>query len=208
LYQRPCNDHVWPIRSQSAFPVTAYALMSHARKHSVQQNERTRRHRLITLQIHPARRRPTLPTYTLNFSQRRRHAFTDTRLRLRLPHVLFFAIHARPRIRLDLEAFHSRADQSTRCPSPSPPPPLVPLSAQIYYQVRSISACAESAACMGGVRSGAPQCGQRQYGGCRAQRTKPMTRPHDEQMGVYSDFACLRATMGYSSSSKLNEVMG
>lgn len=32
-------------------------------------------------------------------------------------------------------------------------------------------------------------------------------RPHDEQMGVYSDNACIRATMGYSSSSELNEVM-
>jgi hypothetical protein len=37
------------------------------------------------------------------------------------------------------------------------------------------------------------QCGQGRYGGCRAQRI----RPQDEQRGVYSDNACIRAIMQF-----------
>src|SRR6266403_1905684 len=45
-----------------------------------------------------------------------------------------------------------------------------------------------------GVRSGVVQCGQGRCGNCRAQRT----RPQDEQRGVCSDNACIRATMVYT----------
>ncbi len=38
------------------------------------------------------------------------------------------------------------------------------------------------------------QCGQGRCGNCRAQRT----RPQDEQRGVCSDDACIRATMVYT----------
>jgi hypothetical protein len=43
-----------------------------------------------------------------------------------------------------------------------------------------------------GVRSGAKQCGQGQCGRWCAQRM----RPHDVQMGVYSDNGCTRAAQG------------